>query len=48
MLINLIACDEILDQAFQWLCEKRAHHHFNADVWQVKTIQSSKLIIQNE
>ena len=41
MLIDQIAINDVLDTAFQWMCEKRAHHHFNSDVWQVKTIQSS-------
>ena len=36
MLIDLIASDDVIDAAFQWMCEKRAHHHFNSDVWQVR------------
>jgi len=36
MLIDRIASDQVLDQAFGWMCEKRAHHHFNSDVWQVR------------
>ncbi|MFK0730525.1 MAG: hypothetical protein ACFKPT_25590 [Gloeotrichia echinulata GP01] len=36
MLIDRIASDEVLEQAFAWMCEKRAHHHFNSDVWQVR------------
>lgn len=35
-LIERIASDEILEQAFQWLCKKRNHYHFNADVWQLR------------
>ncbi len=35
-LIERIASDEVLDAAFQWLCEKRAHYHFNGDVWQIR------------
>ena len=36
MLIDQIASDNVLETAFQWMCEKRAHHHFNSDVWQVR------------
>jgi hypothetical protein len=36
MLIDRIASDQVLEQAFGWMCEKRAHHHFNSDVWQVR------------
>ncbi len=36
MLIDLIASDNVIDAAYQWMCEKRAHHHFNSDVWQVR------------
>ena len=36
MLIYRIASDDVLETAFQWMCEKRAHHHFNSDVWQVR------------
>jgi len=35
-MIEQIASDEVLEAAYQWLCDKRAHHHFNADVWQVR------------
>ena len=49
MLINLIASDEVLDEAYQWLCEKRAHHHFNADVWQVRRWwQEKKPLLQSQ
>ena len=36
MLIERIASDKVIDAAFQWVCEKRAHHHFNSDVWQLR------------
>ena len=36
MLIDLIASDHVIDTAYQWMCKKRAHHHFNSDVWQVR------------
>jgi hypothetical protein len=35
-LIAQIASDEVLDAAFAWLCERRKHHHYNSDVWQVR------------
>lgn len=38
MLIDRITSDEVLEQAYQWLCEKRAHYHFNGDVWQKTTL----------
>jgi len=36
MLINLIASDEVLDAAYEWLWVKRAHYHFNGDIWHVR------------
>ena len=35
-LIDQIASDHTLDAAYKWLCDKRAHYHYNADVWQVR------------
>jgi hypothetical protein len=35
-LIALIASDDVLDAAFDWLCQRRQHHHYNSDVWQVR------------
>jgi hypothetical protein len=40
-LIARIASDAVLESAFQWLCEHRAHYHFNADVWQVRRYYAS-------
>ncbi len=49
MLIDRIATDEILDAAYQWLCAKRAHHHFNSDVWQVRQWwDEKKLLLQQQ
>ena len=31
MLIDKIATDDVLDVAYRWVCEKRAHHHFNSE-----------------
>ena len=47
-LIERIASDEVLDLAYLWLCEKRAHYHFNGDVWQLRRWwRSKKADIQN-
>ncbi len=35
-LIEKIASDEVIDAAYQWLCEKRKHYHFNGDVWHLR------------
>jgi hypothetical protein len=35
-LIAQIADDDVLEEAFAWLCERRKHHHYNSDVWQVR------------
>ena len=35
-LIELIASDDVIDAAYEWMCEKRAHHHFNSDVWHLR------------
>ncbi|NEO79424.1 hypothetical protein [Moorena sp. SIO4G3] len=36
MLIDLIASDQVIDQAFEWVCLKRAHYHYNGDIWQLR------------
>ncbi|NEP35270.1 hypothetical protein [Moorena sp. SIO3B2] len=33
MLIEQIASVQVLDQAFAWVCDSRAHYHFNGDIW---------------
>ena len=49
MLIDQIATDDVLETAFQWMCEKRAHHHFNSDVWQVRRWwQEKKPLLQQQ
>ncbi|MDJ0717100.1 MAG: hypothetical protein QNJ54_23280 [Prochloraceae cyanobacterium] len=35
-LIARIASDDVLKIAYQWLCQKRSHYHFNGDVWQLR------------
>lgn len=35
-LIAQIASDDVIDQAYQWLCRSRAHYHFNGDVWSLR------------
>ena len=49
MLIDRIASDNVLETAFQWMCEKRLHYHFNGDVWQVRRWwQEKKPILQQQ
>lgn len=48
-LIDEIASDAVLKAAYQWLCEKRAHHHLNADVWQIlRWWQEKKPLLQQQ
>ncbi len=42
MLIARIASDDVLELAYQWLCQKRSHYHFNGDVWQLRRWWSEK------
>ena len=35
-LIDLITSDEVIDAAYEWLCESRHEFHFNNDVWQLR------------
>lgn len=35
-LIDLITSDEVIDAAYEWLCERRHEYHFNNDVWQLR------------
>jgi hypothetical protein len=32
-LLAQVASDDILDQAFDWVCRQREHHSPNSDVW---------------
>ncbi|NET51951.1 MAG: hypothetical protein F6K09_25610 [Merismopedia sp. SIO2A8] len=41
-LIEQIASDEVLEAAFLWVCQKRAHYHFNGDIWQLRQWWSEK------
>ncbi|NEO96000.1 MAG: hypothetical protein F6K56_39970, partial [Moorea sp. SIO3G5] len=36
MLIEQIASNQVLDQAFAWVCDSRAHYHFNGDIWHLR------------
>ncbi|NEP00900.1 MAG: reverse transcriptase [Symploca sp. SIO2E9] len=48
-LIAQIASDEIIDQAYQWLCQSREHYHYNADVWHLRRWWFQKLpLLQNQ
>lgn len=29
-----IASDDVLEEAFAWLCDRRKHHHYNSDIEQ--------------
>jgi RNA-directed DNA polymerase len=31
-----IASDEILQEAYRWLCKRRKRHHYNSDVWHLR------------
>lgn len=44
-LIEQIASDEVIEQAFNWLCDKRQHYHYNADVWQVRRWWAEKKVL---
>lgn len=35
-LIQEITSNDVLEQAFKWLCQQREHHSPNADVWWVR------------
>ena len=35
-LLDRLASDRVLTQAFRWLCETRTHYHHNNDVWHVR------------
>jgi len=35
-LLNLIASDYIIDQAFAWLCKRRFDYSHNNDVWELR------------
>ena len=35
-LIDEIASDEVLDQAYDWMCERRKGYCANSDVWDVR------------
>ena len=41
-LIARIASNEVLEAAYQWLCQKRSHYHFNGDIWQLRRWWSEK------
>ncbi|NEP54266.1 MAG: hypothetical protein F6K65_37965, partial [Moorea sp. SIO3C2] len=44
-----IASDDVIDDAFQWVCEKRAHYHYNGDIWQLRRWwQEKKHLIQQQ
>ncbi|MCP3923904.1 MAG: hypothetical protein GY714_15100 [Desulfobacterales bacterium] len=36
-LINKIASDEIIDEAYKWLCKSRIDYHYNNDIWHLRS-----------
>ncbi len=44
-MIETIASDSIIDQAYTWLCRQRRHYHHNNDVWQVRRWWAEKKAI---
>ena len=35
-LLEQIASDEVLDEAYPWLCDRREHYSHHDDVWDVR------------
>ncbi|MEG4495440.1 hypothetical protein [Microcoleus sp. D3_18_C4] len=35
-LIELFTSDDVIDHAYQWVCVRRQHYHFNNDVSQLR------------
>jgi len=35
-MINKIAADEIIDEAYEWLCRRRKDYHPNNDIWHLR------------
>ncbi|MEH1777108.1 hypothetical protein [Nostoc sp.] len=36
LLIERVTSDEVIERAYQWVCKRRLHYHFNSDVWQLR------------
>ncbi len=36
LLIERVTSDEVIDAAYEWLCNRRQHYHHNSDVWQLR------------
>ena len=37
-LLDHLASDQVLTEAFRWLCATRAHYHHNDDVWHALSV----------
>lgn len=35
-LIARITSDEVIERAYEWVCQRRQHYHNNSDVWQLR------------
>ena len=36
LLIERVISDEVIERAYEWVCERRKHYHHNSDVWQLR------------
>ncbi len=36
LLIDRVTSDEVIERAYEWVCERRMHYHHNSDVWQLR------------
>ncbi|NWH03398.1 hypothetical protein [Desulfobacter latus] len=47
VLINRVASDDILDQAYDWVCSRRRDYSHNSDIWELRrNWQDIKPILQ--
>lgn len=48
-LINKIASDEIIDAAYEWLCQRRQEYSANSDIWNLRRDwEEEKVAIQQQ
>ncbi len=48
-IINIIASDQIIDEAYEWVCKRRIDYHYNNDIWHLRTHWTSlKGVIQEK
>ncbi len=36
LLIDRVTSDEVIERAYEWVCQRRKHYHHNSDVWQLR------------